>query len=176
MEQVIIVDESDNDIGIMDKMEAHATGTLHRAFSLFVFNSRGRLLIHKRADGKYHSGGLWTNTCCSHQRPGESLETSIHRRLVEEMGFDCELKELFTMRYRAVLDNNTIEHELDHVFAGVFDDDPDPDPAEVAAYAWIDRHVLLEDMGTNPDQYSYWFKLLLEKVISAISAPVGEVN
>ncbi len=177
MEQVIIVDENDNELEIMEKMEAHASGKLHRAFSIFVFNSRGQILIQKRADSKYHSGGLWSNTCCSHQRPGESLEVSVHRRLAEEMGFDCELKKLFTIQYRAVLDNNIIEHEIDHIFAGVYDDDPDPDPAEVAAYSWFDRHVLVEDVRSNPERYSYWLKLILEKVINAISdTPAGEVN
>jgi isopentenyl-diphosphate delta-isomerase len=168
MEHVIIVDENDNEIGTLEKMEAHATGKLHRAFSLFVFNSRGKLLIHKRAHDKYHSGGLLTNTCCGHQRPDESLDSAIHRRLNEEMGFDCELKKLFTIHYRADMENNIIEHEIDHVFIGEYDTDPDPDPAEVAAYFWADRQELFEDMRNNPEQYSYWFKLLLEKVMGAM--------
>lgn len=177
MDHVLLVDENDREIETAEKMEAHATGKLHRAFSIFVFNSRGQLLIHKRADNKYHSGGLWSNTCCGHQRPGEGLEISIHRRLKEEMGFDCELKRLFAITYKAELDNNITEHEIDHVFAGVYDDDPDPDPAEVSAYSWIDRHVLVEDMRSNPERYSYWFKLLLEQVINAISAvPAAEMN
>ena len=170
MDHVIIVDANDNELGTMEKMEAHKAGKLHRAFSIFVVNSYGKMLIQKRADGKYHSGGLWSNTCCGHHAPGESLDASAHRRLREEMGFDCDLKELFAVTYRAGLDNNIIEHEIDHVFAGVYDYDPDPDPSEVAAYSWIGRYVLVEDMRSNPERYSYWFRLLLERVVDNISA------
>lgn len=165
MEQVIIVDENDKDIEALEKMEAHFYGKLHRAFSIFVFNPDKKLLIHKRADDKYHSGGLWTNTCCGHQRPDESLDMSIHRRLKEEMGFDCTLKKLFAKQYKAEMNNNIIEHEIDHVFAGKYDQDPDPDPAEVSAYSWVDCNHLIKDIKNNPGKYSYWFKLLLEKVI-----------
>ena len=165
MEQVIIVDENDKDIEALEKMEAHFSGKLHRAFSIFVFNPDGKLLIHKRADDKYHSGGLWTNTCCGHQRPDESLDMSVHRRLEEEMGFDCTLKKLFALQYKAEMNNNIIEHEIDHVFAGIYDQDPDPDPAEVSAYSWADCNHLINDIKNNPRKYSYWFKLLLEKVI-----------
>lgn len=164
MEQVILVDENDSDIGVMEKMEAHGAGRLHRAFSLFVFNSQGKLLVHKRADAKYHSGGLWTNTCCGHQRPGETLDAAVHRRLAEEMGFDCELKEIFTTRYKADMNNGAIEHEIDHVFIGTYDGDPVPDPAEISAYAWVDQHDVIRDINKNPAHYTYWFKLLLENV------------
>ncbi|HOT46595.1 MAG TPA: isopentenyl-diphosphate Delta-isomerase [Spirochaetota bacterium] len=169
MDHVIIVDANDNELGTMEKMEAHKAGKLHRAFSIFVVNSRGNMLIQKRADGKYHSGGLWSNTCCGHQGPGESLDESAHRRLNEEMGFDCELKELFAIIYRADLDNNIIEHEIDHVIIGVYDKDPHPDPAEVSAFSWTDPNQLVEDMRRNPERYTYWFRLLLERVIGGLS-------
>ncbi|MBP6992331.1 MAG: isopentenyl-diphosphate Delta-isomerase [Spirochaetes bacterium] len=166
MEQVIIVNEDDNEIEVLEKIEAHVSGKLHRAFSLFVFNSNGKLLIHKRADDKYHSGGLWTNTCCGHQRPDESLEMSIHRRLKEEMGFDCELKKLFTIQYQAEMNNSIIENEIDHVFSGIHDQDPSPDPLEVSDYSWVDPKDLIIETRDNPEKYSHWFKLLLERVIN----------
>ncbi|MGC8851384.1 MAG: isopentenyl-diphosphate Delta-isomerase, partial [Candidatus Micrarchaeia archaeon] len=138
MEQVILVDENDRELGVGEKMEVHRNGQLHRAFSIFVFNSDGKLLIHQRAKEKYHSGGLWTNTCCSHPRPGEKLDEAIHRRLVEEMGFDCPLKEVFSFVYQVKFENGLFEHELDHVYIGKFDGDPKPNPAEVMDWKWVD--------------------------------------
>ncbi|HNW28388.1 MAG TPA: isopentenyl-diphosphate Delta-isomerase [Spirochaetota bacterium] len=177
IDNVIIVDEKDNELGTAEKMEVHHAGKLHRAFSIFVVNSRGEMLIQKRADGKYHSGGLWSNACCGHHTPGESLDASAHRRLREEMGFDCDFKELFAVTYRAGLDNNIIEHEIDHVFIGVYDKDPAPDPGEVSEYAWADTKQLANDMKKNPERYTHWFKLLLEKVMMKIPAvPGGETT
>ena len=128
MEKVILVNEDDQSTGWMEKMEAHRKGVLHRAFSVFIFNDNGEMLIHRRALDKYHSGGLWTNACCSHPREGETTEESAHRRLMEEMGFDCDIQEQFSFIYRAELDNDLIEHELDHVFFGRFNGKPSSPP------------------------------------------------
>ena len=130
-EMVAIVDENDNEIGEEEKIKALREGKLHRAFSIFVFNSKGQMLIQKRAKEKYHSGGLWTNTCCSHPRPGEPIEKAAHRRLKEEMGFDCEIKEIFSFTYRVKFDNNLFENEYDHAFLGKFDGKPMPNSKEV---------------------------------------------
>jgi len=123
-ELVVLVDENDNEIGVEEKINAHRKGLLHRAFSIFVFNSKNELLLQKRAADKYHSGGLWSNTCCSHPRPGENLKDAAHRRLQEEMGFDCSLREVFSFLYKKSFDNGLTEHELDHVFFGKFDGIP----------------------------------------------------
>ncbi|MGB9577160.1 MAG: isopentenyl-diphosphate Delta-isomerase [Candidatus Micrarchaeia archaeon] len=169
MEQVILVDENDRELGVGEKMEVHRNGQLHRAFSIFVFNSDGKLLIHQRAKEKYHSGGLWTNTCCSHPRPGEKLDEAIHRRLVEEMGFDCPLKEVFSFVYQVKFENGLFEHELDHVYIGKFDGDPKPNPAEVMDWKWVDLRELRGDIKRNPDNYTYWFKEAIDKVIDYVS-------
>lgn len=163
MEEVVLVDENDNEVGSGEKMQVHREGRLHRAFSIFVFNSQGKMLIHKRASSKYHSPGLWTNTCCSHPRPGEELEEAVHRRLQEEMGFDCELKEILHFVYKVKF-NGLSEHELDHVFVGRCDAEPKPDPQEVEEWKWIDVQELLKDIQENPDSYTYWFKIALEKL------------
>lgn len=165
MEEVILVDGNDREIGTEEKMKAHQEGKLHRAFSIFVFNSKGELLLQKRAKSKYHSGGLWTNTCCSHPRPGETLENSVHRRLKEEMGFDCELREIFSFKYKVKLEN-IFENEYDHVFIGKFDGKPHPNPEEVDEWKWIKLKELKNDMKKNPDKYSYWLKKSIDKVIS----------
>ncbi len=166
-EQIILVNENDKEIGFADKMEAHIRGELHRAFSIFVFNSDGKMLIHRRALSKYHSGGLWTNTCCSHPRKGESLNEAAHRRLQEEMGFDCPLEEIFSFMYRKELDRDLIENEYDHVFIGEFNGQPSPNPSEVEEYAWIDPNAAITDIKEKPEKYSYWFTLALERVINS---------
>jgi len=166
-EYILLVDENDNIIGKGEKIKTHREGKLHRAFSIFVFNSKGELLLQKRGKSKYHSGGLWTNTCCSHQRDGEALEEAVHRRLKEEMGFDCELKEMFTFTYRIKFDNNLFENECDHVFIGNFDGEPTPNPEEVDEWKWVGLEELKNDMQKNPDNYTYWLKESIDRVISA---------
>ncbi len=164
-EKVILVDESDRETGTEEKIKAHKDGNLHRAFSIFVFNSKGDMLLQKRAKSKYHSGGLWTNTCCSHPRPGESLEEATHRRLKEEMGFDCELKKAFSFIYKADLDHGLKEHELDHVFIGIYNGDVHPNPEEADDFKWIDVKTLTEDIQKHKEAYTVWFRIALEKVI-----------
>ncbi len=160
-EQVILVDEDDRQIGICEKMETHRAGALHRAFSIFVFDSAGRLLLQKRAREKYHSGGLWSNTCCGHPRPGETTAAAAHRRLREEMNFDCRLERAFSFLYRVEFDNHLIEHELDHVFVGYFDGDPAPAPSEVEAWRWISVEELARGLRESAQQYSYWLATAL---------------
>ncbi len=160
---LILVDENDNETGTMPKLEAHQKGLLHRAFSILVSNSKNELLIHKRAEGKYHSEGLWTNTCCSHPMPGESIMQAAHRRLQEEMGFDCPLENRFHFIYKTELENGLTEHELDHVFTGQFDENPAPDPAEVSEFRWISPENLQMEMSRAPEKFTYWFRLIMEK-------------
>jgi isopentenyl-diphosphate delta-isomerase len=155
---IIWVDEEDNVVGYGEKMETHRIGQLHRAFSIFVLNKNDELLLQQRALHKYHSGGLWANTCCSHPIKGEALEATIHRRLKEEMGFDTVLNPMFTFIYKADLDNDMIEHEFDHVFIGRYEDDPKPNPEEVASFEWIHIDKLDRDLRNNPDRYVYWLK------------------
>ena len=149
-EFVVLVDQNDQKLGLMEKQQAHIAGLLHRAFSVFVFNSKGELMIQQRAASKYHSPTLWTNTCCSHPRDNETYEQAAHRRLEEEMGFDCELEYKFNFIYKAHLENDLIEHELDHVFIGTFDDEPKLNPDEVMAYRWVELDDLKKDMEKNP--------------------------
>ncbi|MFN3916582.1 MAG: isopentenyl-diphosphate Delta-isomerase [Flavobacteriales bacterium] len=165
MEYVILVDEQDNPLGLMEKMEAHEKGVLHRAFSVFVFNSNREMLLQQRAFGKYHSGGLWTNTCCSHPRNGESAEEAAHRRLQEEMGFDCALKKVFYFIYKKDLDNHLTEHEFDHVFIGTYDGVPNINPEEVQSYKFVAMSELLQDVKNNGESYTEWFKICLEEVV-----------
>lgn len=161
----MIVNTNGVAIGTMDKMAAHRSGMLHRAFSVFIFNSKGQLLLQQRALDKYHSGGLWTNTCCSHPRLGEFTLDAAHRRLKEEMGMGCELNELFQFSYRHEFDNGLIENEYDHVFMGISDELPLPDSTEVAGYRYMDTDVLLAEILAQPDHYTSWFKICLEKVL-----------
>jgi isopentenyl-diphosphate delta-isomerase len=161
----MIVNASGGCIGTMDKMAAHRSGTLHRAFSVFIFNSSGQLLLQQRALDKYHSGGLWTNTCCSHPKLGEFTLDAAHRRLQEEMGMDCELTELFQFSYRHEFENGLIENEFDHVFIGISDELPLPNPAEVAAFKYMDTDLLLSELLEQPGNYTAWFKICLEKVL-----------
>jgi len=162
-DQVILVDEDDLPCGSMDKLQAHLKGVLHRAFSIFIINDDGQILLQKRALTKYHSGGLWSNTCCSHPRPGEDIEDAAQRRLKEEMGFDCALSKRFSFVYRASLNNHLDEHEFDHVFFGRYNDDPLPEPDEVAAFKWVDIDVVSADIKENDQSYTYWFSFIWER-------------
>lgn len=158
-EQVILVNESDQVIGTMEKLEAHERGVLHRAFSIFIFNDEGELLLQQRADEKYHCGNLWTNTCCSHPRPGEDLHTAALRRLQEEMGFVTNLDKAFHFTYRADFDNGLTEHEFDHVFTGTYNGPVIPDDREVKDYRFVQLDELKQHMQTHPTQYTPWFKI-----------------
>jgi isopentenyl-diphosphate delta-isomerase len=161
-EMINLVNVTGNRIGTIEKLEAHKTGQLHEAFSIFIFNTKGELLLQKRNENKYHSGGLWTNTCCSHARVGEGLQSAIHRRLQEEMGFDCDLKEVGSFIYNVKLSNNLIENEFDYIFKGVVDDIiVKPDPEEVSDYKWISMDELKNDAKINPDIYTEWIKIIL---------------
>ena len=162
MESVILVDDNDIEVGVMEKMEAHLTGTMHRAISVFVFNKKGDYLLQQRAQHKYHSGSKWSNTCCSHPRPGEALLDAAHRRLKEEMGLDCKLAFWFSFKYRAELDHGLVENEYDHVFMGISNDLPRPDPDEVSSFKYISRADLEKDLISNPEHYSEWFKICLQ--------------
>ena len=165
MEKVILVDKNDKEIGREDKIKAHREGKLHRAFSIFLFNKRGELLIQKRAKSKYHSPGLWSNTCCSHPRPDRELEDEVKRRLKEEMGIvECDLKEVFGFTYNLKV-GDLIEHEFDHVFWGTFEGNPKPDPAEVESWKWVNLIELKKDIKENPGKYTAWFKIILDKVL-----------
>ena len=161
--EVILVDREDNPTGTMEKMKAHRKGVLHRAFSVFVFNDEGQLMLQKRALQKYHSPGLWSNTCCSHPYPGEEAEVAAHRRLEEEMGFDCSLQHRFFFIYRAELDQGMTEHELDHVFTGEYSADPAINPEEVHDWKWIGIPELIRDMQSNPDAYTVWFRIIFKE-------------
>lgn len=169
MELVILVDENDNQVGLMEKMEAHEKGLLHRAFSVFLFNAQGEMLLHQRALSKYHSGGLWTNACCSHPRDNETTIAAAHRRLEEEMGFDCEIEEVFHFVYKSKLDNDLTEHELDHVFIGQYEGEITPNPEEVESYKYISIPALSKDVKENPENYTEWFKICLEEVLKRVA-------
>ena len=162
MEQVVLVDEQNRALGAAEKLAAHAAGHLHRAFSIFVFNSAGHLLLQRRAQAKYHSGGLWSNTCCGHPRPGEVTLAAARRRLREEMNFDCELRAAFEFLYRAEFENELIEHEYDHVFIGEFDGVFVPDESEVEDWKWIAPDELRRDLRERAGDYTYWLRAALE--------------
>ena len=164
-EEVILVNELDEAQGLMEKMEAHQKGLLHRAFSVFVINDANELLLQQRAFSKYHSGGLWTNTCCSHPRQSETTLAAAHRRLQEEMGFDCALEKLTEFIYKAELDKGLTEHEYDHVFIGKWQGSPDLNPDEVAAFKWMDVDEVEADINANPDNYTVWFKIIYQEFL-----------
>lgn len=161
-EKVILVDKNDNQVGLMPKLEAHEKGVLHRAFSIFIFNSKYELLLQKRASSKYHSGGLWTNTCCSHPREGEDILDAANRRLDEEMGIKTSLRKVYDFIYKAELDNQLTEHEFDHVFYGVFDNDPILNIDEAEDFKWVDMETLNNDIIKDEDNYTVWFKIAFE--------------
>src|SRR5210317_131932 len=158
MEEVILVNDKDEEIGLMEKMEEHRKAVLHRAFSVFIFNERNELMLQQRALGKYHSPGLWSNTCCSHPRKGEGVEEAGHRRLMEEMGFDCEIKRVFSFIYKAELDKGMTEHELDHVLIGNCGLIPAINKEEVHDWKWIALTELDRDMKEHPEKYTVWFR------------------
>lgn len=162
MEEVVLVDEMDRPIGRMEKMEAHREGVLHRAFSAFVLNDRGELMLQQRAFDKYHSGGLWTNTCCSHPRPEESVLVAGERRLIEEMGFTTPLKELFQFTYKAKLDNELTEYEYDHVLLGYYNEAPRLNSAEAADYRWVALPAVEAEIKEHPERFTEWFKICFE--------------
>lgn len=167
-EKVILVNEKDEQIGLMEKIEAHEKALLHRAFSVFVFNAKNELMIQQRAHSKYHSPGLWTNTCCSHQREGESNVDAGKRRLQEEMGFSTDLKDTISFIYKAPFDNGLTEHEFDHILVGNFEGEPDLNPDEVAEWKWMSLEAIEADMKENPKIYTEWFKIIFDKYYSHI--------
>lgn len=161
MENVILVDTNDRVVGTMEKMEAHRRGVLHRAFSIVLFNDEGKMLLQKRSKNKYHSSGLWTNTCCSHPLPGETMEDATRRRLMEEMGIDMQPAFSYKFIYKAKLDHHLTEHELDHVFVGTFNGVPNINKSEVEDWKYVELPWLKEDMKKNPLAYTEWFKLMI---------------
>jgi isopentenyl-diphosphate delta-isomerase len=163
-DRVVLVDAEGAPTGEAPKLEAHREGLLHRAFSVFLYDAAGRMLLQQRAPGKYHSGGLWTNTCCSHPRPGEDTAAAAARRLREEMGVTCPLEPAFEFVYRACLPNGLVEHERDHVFVGRFDGAPRPDPAEVADWRWATVDDVRAEQSAAPERFSAWFRIAFEKL------------
>ncbi len=175
-EYVILVDDKDRKIGLMPKMLAHEKALLHRAFSVFIFNSDNQLMLQQRALNKYHSPGLWTNTCCSHQRDGESNIEAGKRRLMEEMGFETDLTETTSFIYKAPFDNGLTEHEFDHVMVGYYDREPNINLDEVADWKWMDLEDVKVDMVLNPMEYTEWFKIIFEKLYEHINLGEHEGN
>ena len=165
----MLVDTAGRTIGTMDKMAAHRKGALHRAFSVFIFNTEGQLLLQQRALIKYHSGGLWTNTCCGHPRPGEQTIDAAKRRLTEEMGLECELEELFQFTYRHEFANGLTEYEFDHAWIGFSDQRPEPDPAEVAAFKYMEPELLALELFSQPENYTAWLGICFEQVLTTIN-------
>lgn len=165
MEYVILVDELDNAIGTMEKQQAHVEGVLHRAFSIFIFNSEKKLLLQKRSSSKYHCGGLWTNTCCSHPRENENTLEAANRRLAEEMGLECSLTPLFSFLYKAEFDNGLTENEIDHVFLGSTDEIPKINSLEVEDYRYIGVEELQLEIKKSPQQFTPWFLIALDRVL-----------
>lgn len=161
---VILVDENDEPIGTMEKMEVHQKALLHRAFSVFIFNDKGEILLQKRANKKYHSGGLWTNACCSHPKPGEETLAAAKKRLYEEMGFDIGLKKVFDFIYKAPFDNGLTEYEFDHVFIGTYDGEIFPDAEEVSDYCYKSVEEVKRSIQTHPQKYTEWFKIAFPKM------------
>ncbi|MEG0774009.1 isopentenyl-diphosphate Delta-isomerase [Clostridium sp.] len=174
IENIIAVNEFDKEVGSIEKMEAHYKGILHRAFSILIFNSKNELLLQKRNVNKYHSPGLWTNTCCSHPRYGESLQEAIYRRLKEEMGFICDLKEIFNFVYKAELENNLFEHEFDHVFFGFYDGEVNINKDEADDFKWVSINEIKSDIKDNPEAYTYWFKVLFDRAESEFYKFINE--
>lgn len=169
-ERVILVNEKDEQIGLMPKMEAHEKAVLHRAFSVFILNADNEIMLQQRAQHKYHSPLLWTNTCCSHQREGETNIQAGVRRLREEMGFTAELKELFSFIYKAPFDNGLTEHEFDHVMIGYYNEAPEINPEEVESWKWMSIEAVKEDMEVHPDIYTVWFKIIFDKFYHYLEA------
>ncbi|MBN1597532.1 MAG: isopentenyl-diphosphate Delta-isomerase [Bacteroidales bacterium] len=167
--QVILVDENDNQIGTAEKLKAHEEALLHSAVSVFIVNTKGDLLVQRRALSKYHSGGLWSNTCCTHPFPGETNIGAAGRRLMEEMGMKCKLEKLFHFTYKIKLDHGLYEHEFDHVFVGVTDEKPAINQEEVMDWKYLSFKQLEDDIANNPQNYTYWFRYIFNKVSKKIS-------
>ena len=172
-ELLILVDENDNEIGLMEKMAAHKTGRLHRAFSVFIFNSKGELLLQQRADNKYHSGGLWTNTCCSHPIDGEEINATIKKRLKEEMGMECNTSFQFSFIYKSELDNGLTEHELDHVYFGATDEEPVLNKSEAKDWKYISLEDLEKEIRKKPEDFSAWLHICLPEVMKKVNEIKG---
>ncbi len=164
MEHVILVDEMDNETGIMEKIDAHRKGLLHRAFSVFIFNSKGEMLLQRRASNKYHSAGLWTNACCSHPKPGEEILAAANRRLKEEMGFETKLLKVFDFTYQSIFDNGLTEHEFDHVFSGTYEGEIIPDKNEVQDFCFKTVAEIDESLQSHPHKYAVWFGIAFSKI------------
>ena len=167
-ELLILVDEQDNEIGFLDKLSVHELGKLHRAFSLFIFNSAGKLLLQQRADEKYHSAGLWSNTCCSHPRWGETLGEAANRRLKEEMGLTCAMQPVFSFVYKTSFSNGLTEHEFDHVYTGLTDEIPKPNPEEVKDWKYVGLEDLQLHITQTPQHYTEWLKICLPAIIARL--------
>lgn len=167
--KVVLVDQNDQTLGEMEKIEAHVKGALHRAFSIFIFNSRGEMLIHQRSLEKYHSPGLWTNACCSHPQLNDNLKESALERLYFEMGIVTEIHEVFSFIYHAPMENGLIEHELDHVFIGYYDEEPEINEREVQNFHWISPEQLLVDLKYHPEHYTFWFRKVVEDVLEKVN-------
>ena len=163
-QQVILVNEADEPIGIMEKMEAHRRGLLHRAFGVFIFDRKGRMLLQQRAAEKYHGGLLWTNACCSHPFPGETVEAAAQRRLQEELGFQTPLQKRFAFTYKADVENGLTEHEFDHVFTGTYEGQIEADSSEVADVRYLDMEQISADLEKNPEKFTAWFRLAFERI------------
>ncbi|MGZ3952300.1 MAG: isopentenyl-diphosphate Delta-isomerase [Flavisolibacter sp.] len=163
-QEVILVNEKDESIGTMKKMEAHEKGLLHRAFSVFIFDRNGRMLLQQRAAEKYHGAHLWTNACCSHPFPGEEVDTAAQRRLKEELGFSTVLQEIFSFTYRATVENNLVEHEYDHVFTGEYEGRLEPNPDEVSNFEYVDINEIKKQIQTDPVRFTSWFKIAFPRI------------
>lgn len=163
-EEVILVDELDKPIGVMEKLEAHQKGLLHRAFSVFIFNGKGELLLQQRALSKYHSAGLWTNTCCSHPRPNEDTMAAAKRRLIEEMGIETQLIHKTHFIYKTAFENGLTEHEYDHIYFGNYSETPDINKDEVEAFKWMHPQIIKVEITNFPEKYTSWFKIAMEKL------------
>jgi isopentenyl-diphosphate delta-isomerase len=179
VEELILVDTQDESVGQAEKMDVHRQGLLHRAFSIFIFDKQGRLLLQQRALGKYHSQGLWTNTCCGHPRPGERTVEAAKRRLIEEMGLICDLLEVHAFIYHEQVTNDLIEHEYDHVYVGLSSVDPQANPEEALDWKWVTLTELARDITVEPQAYTVWFrKILEEQGVNAIrvwrNGPIGQ--
>ncbi len=176
LEEVVLVNEKDEALGTMEKMAAHEQALLHRAFSVFVFNTNGDLLMQQRAFSKYHSGGLWTNTCCSHPRPGEQVADAAIRRLQEEMGFKTNLTKAFDFTYKAAFDNGLTEHEFDHVFTGIYEGPIHFNPNEVAAYAFMTEKELEEQIKKTPERFTAWFHIAYPALKAWMADPQNKIH
>jgi isopentenyl-diphosphate delta-isomerase len=174
LQEVILVNGQDEQTGVMEKMEAHQKGLLHRAFSIFIFNSRGEMLLQQRASSKYHSPDLWTNACCSHPQPGESTEQAATRRLREELGFETKLSGIFSFTYRAVFENGLTEHEFDHVLIGTYNGQVFPNADEVKDYCFMKPEKIRESLSSHPHKYTEWFKIAFPKLEEYLA--VADIN